>query len=271
MVDRLAQALRDRLEVAAREAAVGREALGEDQEVAALLGELVVVQRQPAADVRQRRPSWRSSSSRRRATPSRARCPRTSRSPGPSSRSPDEPGVLGEAARVEEERDAVCGRRPRARPRTFASETGWPPPELFVIVTKHDRDASAPRSASSALERVDVHVPLERVQRAGSRALGDRQVDRLAPRWPRRWRGWCRSGCCSGRSCPGRRSTREQDLLRGPPLVGRDDVLEREQLLHRCRGSGTTTATRRSSRRRAGSPPTGRATSRPCRSRSAGR
>ena len=40
LVDDLAEALRDRLEIAAGEAAVRGEALGEDQQVAALLGEL---------------------------------------------------------------------------------------------------------------------------------------------------------------------------------------------------------------------------------------
>jgi plasmid stability protein len=45
--------LRDRVQVAAGEPAVGREALGEDQHVAAARGELAVAHGQPAADVRQ--------------------------------------------------------------------------------------------------------------------------------------------------------------------------------------------------------------------------
>ena len=51
VVDHLAQALGDRLEVAAGEPAVGGEALGEDEEVAAALGQVVVVHGEPAADV----------------------------------------------------------------------------------------------------------------------------------------------------------------------------------------------------------------------------
>ena len=54
VVDRLHETLRDRLEIAAGEAAVRREALGEDAERAALVGELGVVHRHPAADVRER-------------------------------------------------------------------------------------------------------------------------------------------------------------------------------------------------------------------------
>ena len=52
--DGLRKALRDRLEIPAGEPAVGREALGEDQKVAAFLGERVVVHREPSADVRER-------------------------------------------------------------------------------------------------------------------------------------------------------------------------------------------------------------------------
>ena len=52
--DRLGEALGDRLEVAAGEPAVGREALGEDEQVAERLRERVVVARQPAADVAER-------------------------------------------------------------------------------------------------------------------------------------------------------------------------------------------------------------------------
>ena len=68
LVDDLAQALGDRLEVAAGEAAVGREALGQDQQVAALLGEGVVVASPASRRCWRGRPSWRSSSCRRRAT-----------------------------------------------------------------------------------------------------------------------------------------------------------------------------------------------------------
>ena len=51
VVDDLAEALGDRLEVSSRKAAVGGEALGEDEHVAALLGEVAVTHRQPPTDV----------------------------------------------------------------------------------------------------------------------------------------------------------------------------------------------------------------------------
>ena len=54
MIDGLAQSLGDRLQVTPGQATVGGEALGEDHQVAAALGERVVVQREPAADAGQR-------------------------------------------------------------------------------------------------------------------------------------------------------------------------------------------------------------------------
>jgi len=54
VVDDLAKSLSDGLEVAAGEPAVGGEALGQDLQVAALSGQAVVVEGQPAADAGQR-------------------------------------------------------------------------------------------------------------------------------------------------------------------------------------------------------------------------
>ena len=82
------------------------------------------------------------------------------------------------------------------------------------------------------LERVDVHVALERVRGARVAPLGDDQVDRLG----------------AGRLDVGARRVEmgvvrddlarpaehgEEDPLRRAALVRRDDVLEREQLAHR--------------------------------------
>lgn len=53
MLHHLAQPLRDRVEVAPGQTAVGREALGQDQQVAARRRQVVVAHRQPAADVRE--------------------------------------------------------------------------------------------------------------------------------------------------------------------------------------------------------------------------
>src|SRR5665647_1487672 len=54
VVDDLAQPLCERFEVATGQAAVRREPLGEDQYVAALPGQLVVIHRQPSTDVAHR-------------------------------------------------------------------------------------------------------------------------------------------------------------------------------------------------------------------------
>ena len=56
--------------------------------------------------------------------------------------------------------------------------TGWPPPELLVtvIITSGTRSAVL---GEQLLQRVEVHVALERVATAGWRPFGDREVDRL--------------------------------------------------------------------------------------------
>src|ERR1043165_5425625 len=53
MVDSLAQALRDRLEVAPGKAAVGGEAFGQNEQRPALCGRRAVVPREPATNVRE--------------------------------------------------------------------------------------------------------------------------------------------------------------------------------------------------------------------------
>src|SRR5690606_37395845 len=54
VVDALGDALGDRLEGASRQPAVGGEALGEDEQRTALPGQLVVVEREPTPDVAHR-------------------------------------------------------------------------------------------------------------------------------------------------------------------------------------------------------------------------
>ena len=63
--------------------------------------------------------------------------------------------------------------------RRFSRLTGWPPPELFVTVTK-TTGTSAARGIEQLGERRDVHVALEGVLEAGRARLGDRQVDGAA-------------------------------------------------------------------------------------------
>ena len=106
VLDRLAQPLGERVEVTTREAAVGREAFGQHEQGAALVGERVVVHRQPAADVAQRvlLGAHRHAVCERRdlahdvayLTVAVAGLTLV-----------DEPGVLGEPARIEEQRHPV--------------------------------------------------------------------------------------------------------------------------------------------------------------------
>ena len=115
--------------------------------------------------------------------------------------------------------------------RRFSSDTGWPPPELFVTVT-NTTGTRSPLASSKAFEPGDVHVALERVDRLWVAALGDDQVDRLGA-------GELHVGARGVEVRVVRddlvRSAQhaEQDLLGGPTLVGGDDVREREQLLDR--------------------------------------
>ena len=70
------------------------------------------------------------------------------------------------------------------------------------------------------------------MQRPGVAALGDRQVERLGAVCSTLAR--VVSKCVLlGTTLPGPPSTREEDPLRRPALVGGDHVLEREELLHR--------------------------------------
>ena len=92
----------------------------------------------------------------------------------------DEPGVLGEAAGVEEQRHAVRVHSSRTA-RRLASETGCPPPELLVIVTNTTGMRSR-RAREQRLQRLEVHVALEGVAGRRRAALGDDQVDRLGAR-----------------------------------------------------------------------------------------
>ena len=77
----------------------------------------------------------------------------------------DEPRVLREAAGIEEQRHPVAVADRARTPRRFSSDTGWPPPELFVIVTKTTGTCSAPRSVMKRIQRVEIHVALEGVER----------------------------------------------------------------------------------------------------------
>ena len=140
----------------------------------------------------------------------------------------DEPGVLGEAARVEEERQAVAvahlahGPQVGHRDRLAAHR-------VVGHGHEHDRDVLAPRSLDQPLQRVDVHVALER--RASRAGRGPAMtVDRLGASELDVGARGVEMGVV-GDDLARAADDREEDLFRRPALVGRDDVLEREELL----------------------------------------
>ena len=152
--------------------------------------------------------------------------------------------------------------------RRFASDTGWPPPELLVTVTNTtgtSRSASTRRSASTSMLPLNGWRDRGHVRPRGSaRSRASAPVNSTFARVVSKW-------VLFGIVVPGPCDRAEEDLLGRAALVGGDHVLEREQLLH-----GVEEAKPRA---RAGvalvaavdARPTARRTSSRCRSRSAGR
>ncbi len=228
-LDALLQSLRDRLEVSSGEPAVGREALGEDEEIPAALGERVVVHREPAADVAHRI---------------------LLRAHGHAVRERghladdvghvlvgvallaglDEPGVLREPAGVEEQRHvmAVADLPDAAQ---VLERHRLPASRVVRDRDHHDRNVLRPR-LEQRVERLEVHVPLERVHQARLAAFRNDEVDcvrarRLDVRARRVEVGVVRDDLA------GPSDRREQDPLRRSSLMRGDHVLEREELLDR--------------------------------------
>ena len=113
--------------------------------------------------------------------------------------------------------------------RRFSSETGWPPPELLVTVT-NTTGTSPAALGDERVQRVDVHVALERVDGRRVATLGDDEVDGLGAGGLDVGAGRVEMGVV-GDDLARAADDAEQDLLGGAALVGGDDVLEREQLL----------------------------------------
>ena len=157
----LLEANRDRFEVVLGEAAVRREALGEDEQVAAASGQLGIVHREEPADVGEPvllcRECAAVGEGEQLARDRRRRLARVALLA-----ELDEVGVLGEPAGVEEQRDAVpiADRAHRAsileRDRLAAARV--------VRDGEHDqRDVLHADLGDGRLERVDVHVAFEGV------------------------------------------------------------------------------------------------------------
>jgi hypothetical protein len=192
-----------------------------------LLGDGVVVHRQPAADVGEAvlLGAHRHAVGERRdlADDVRDRSFGLARLP-----KLDEPGILGEPAAVEEKWDAVAIADGPHRPEVLERH-GLP---AARVVRDRDEDDRHPSlvPGEEGFEGVDVHVALERMDRRRIAALGDDEVDGLGTRRLNvRPRGVEMGVVGDQRSRPA--DDREEDLLRGAALMGRDDVLEREERL----------------------------------------
>ena len=229
LLDHLLEPARDRLEVVAGEAAVGREALGQDQQVAAALGPARRRSWPGSRRCWRGRPSWPTSCSRRRARTSPARSPSACGPAWPASRV-----LMNQAFSAKRQASRKNGLLVAVAQLAHAAQVlqrdRLPAAGVVGDGHHHERHALAVRS-QRALERGEVDVALERVHAATAR--GPRRSRGRAPRPPRPrcWRASCRSGCCWGRPRPASSTAVEQDALGGAALVRRDDVAEAGQVL----------------------------------------
>ena len=113
----------------------------------------------------------------------------------------DEVRVLGQAAGVEVERGVVLGAD--LGDLAHVGQRYRLPATRVVGDGEHDeRDAVSAVLGERLTQARDVHVALEGVVRVHVGELGRGEVERDARRGTRRWRAWCRSGCCWARRRP---------------------------------------------------------------------
>ncbi len=105
-------------------------------------------------------------------------------------------------------------------------------PAARVVGDRHedDRNHLGAVLIEQPLERVEVHVALERMPRRRIPALGDHQIDGRRSRVLDVGAGRVEVGVV-GNDLARAADRREQDLLRGTSLMRRDHVLERKQVL----------------------------------------
>ncbi len=177
LVQHLLESDRDRVHVVARQPAVGREPLRQNQKVSRLASHLRIVQRQEPADVGHSILLGRH----RAAVHQREHLADnlTRRPVGlPGLPQLDEPGVFGEATGVEIERDVVLVADLPDAAEVFERDRL---PAAAVVRDRHhhQRNALDPLLADRRLERLQVHVPLEGVLGRRHPPLGNDQVPRL--------------------------------------------------------------------------------------------
>ena len=141
----------------------------------------------------------------------------------------DEPCVLGEAAGVEIERDAVAPADGAYLARIFHRD--WLAAAGVVGDREHDeRNAAAAHALDEALECSHIHIAFEGVQHCGLAALGDRQIDSFsAGKLDVGTRGVEVS--VVGNDVPFLTRDAEEDALSRAALVGGNDVPVTEDVL----------------------------------------
>ena len=228
VVDHLPQPLGQRLEVTPGQTAVGREPLGQDQQGVGPLGQGVVVQGQPAADV-----AHRVLLGAHRHAVGQAGHLADDVGHRPLALAllalPDEPGVLREAAGVQEERLVVAVAQRPDRPQVLQRHRLA---AAAVVGHRHHHAGHVVRPLGQQhLQGVHVEVALERVP--GPRIPGVRgdQVGRRRAGVLDVGPGGVEVGVARHHLArPAEQG--EQDPLGRPALVGGDHVREGEQLLH---------------------------------------
>ena len=142
----------------------------------------------------------------------------------------DEPRILGKAAGVKVERNAVP-RQTALTCRAFSIETGCPPPELLVTVSITSGMRSRPTRSIRALQRGHIHVALERMLQAQAglpsgitRSTASAPVNSTLARVV--------SKCVLlGTTSPFLQAHAKQDALGGAALVRGNHVLVAEDIL----------------------------------------
>ena len=229
-VERFIQAGRDGVEIAARQAAIGWEPLGEYQQVLLVHGEARVVGGKEATNV------GHPILLRRHGAAVRQRKHFARDVDGCAVRLSfltqlDEPGILREAAGVDVERDAMLAAHRRHRARI--GQRHRLPATRIVGDGKHaHRDLLAPYLGDELFQCRNVHVALERMPGLRLASLGNDQVHRLGAGELDVGTGGIEVGVV-GHHVAGLAEGGEEDLLGGAALVGGEHLAEAEDVLHR--------------------------------------
>ncbi len=224
------QPLRQGFQIASGEAAVGGKTLGQDQEIAALLGQGVIVERQPAADIAHRVFLGAHGHAIGQAGHFAHDVSDIALALSGFAFA-DEPGVFGKAAGVQEQGHAVA-----AADRMGFVQIG----QAHRLATagivgdgdEHHRHVPG-MLTEKGIQRSHVHIALERVQTGRVTTFGDHQIHGFGTAVFDIGAGGVEMSVAGDQLALAAQHG-EDDFFRGAALVGRDHVLEGEQRLHRA-------------------------------------